>query len=82
MVLADGKEPNGTVILPGAVMVGKAAGLTIIVLDTGANVLPQASVAVHVSVMVPPQAPAGDCVLKVEVLEVPDIKHPPDNPLL
>ena len=36
-----------------------AVGLTVIVLDTDANALPHASVAVHVSVTVPPQAPAG-----------------------
>ena len=37
----------------GAVIVGNAAGLTVIVLDTDASVLPHASVAVHVSVTVP-----------------------------
>ena len=35
------------------------AGLTVIVLVTGASVLPHASVAVHVSVIVPPQAPGA-----------------------
>ena len=82
MVLAVGVVPQAMVMLPGADMVGKAAGLTVIVLETGVIVLPQASVAVHVSVMVPPQAPAGDCALNVEASDVPDIKQPPDKPLL
>ncbi len=56
-------------------MVGKAAGLTVIVLVTGARALPQASVAVQVSVTVPPQA--GGVAEKVELLDVPLIKHPP-----
>ena len=65
---------------PGAVIVGKAAGLTVIVLDTEATVLPQTSVAVQVSVTVPPHAPG--VAVKVEGLDVPLIKHPPVNPLL
>jgi hypothetical protein len=59
-------------------MVGKAAGLTVIILDTGARTLPQASVAVQVSVTVPPQGPGVE--VNVEGLEVPLIRHPPDNP--
>ena len=43
----------------GAVIVGNAAGLTVIVLDTDVSGLPHTSVAVHVSVTVPPHAPAG-----------------------
>ena len=39
-------------------------------------VLPYVSVNVQLSVTVPPQAPAGDCELNVEVTE-PLIKHPP-----
>ena len=34
IVLADGTPPQATVISPGAVIVGNAAGLTVIVLDT------------------------------------------------
>ena len=75
-------SPQTAVLAKGAVIVGKAAGLTVIVLVTGVNALPQASVAVHVSVTVPPQAPAGDCAEKVEGLDVPLIKQPPLNPLV
>jgi glycine cleavage system regulatory protein len=80
IVVAAGIAPQATVILAGAVIVGKAAGLTAIVLDTGARVLPQASVAVQVSVTVPPQAPG--VVVKVEGLDVPLIRQPPLSPLL
>jgi hypothetical protein len=59
-------------------MVGSAAGLTVIVLVTGANTLPQASVAVQVSVTVPPQAPGA--AVKVEGLDVPVIAQAPVNP--
>lgn len=52
----------------------------VITLDTGASVLSQASVAVHVSVTVPIQL-AG-VVVKVDGFEVPLIRHPPVNPLL
>jgi hypothetical protein len=48
------------------------------VLVTGASTLPQASVAVHVSVMVPPQGPG--VAEKVEVADVPEIKHDPLSP--
>jgi len=78
-VLASGNPPHVTVISSGAVIVGKVAGLTVIVLETGAKALPQLSVAVQVSVTVPPQAP--DVELKVEGLEVPEIKQSPVNPL-
>ena len=40
MVLDAGTAPQSTVIGPGAVIVGNAAGLTVIVLDTDANALP------------------------------------------
>ena len=43
----------------GAIIVGNAAGLTVMVLDTAVIVLPHASVAVHVSVTVPPQGPGA-----------------------
>ena len=65
---------------PGAVIVGSAAGDTVIVLDTGASALPHASVAVHVSVTVPPHAPGVE--VKVDGFDVPVIKHPPASPLL
>jgi hypothetical protein len=68
------------VISAGAVMIGKAAGVIVIVLLTEAIVLEQASIAVQVSVTVPPQA--GGVALKVEVLDVPLSSHPPLNPLL
>jgi hypothetical protein len=50
------------------------------ILVTGASTLPQASVAVHVSVMVPPHGPGA--VEKVDVLEVPVIRHDPLSPLV
>ena len=42
--------------------------------DTEAIVLEQASVAVQVSVTVPPQA--GGVAEKVELFDVPEIRHP------
>ena len=70
-----------TVILPGGlVKVGDGAGVTVMVLVTGARVLPHASVAVHVSVMEPPQGPGR--AEKVEVLEMPVTRHDPVSPLL
>ncbi len=62
-------------MLASGVITGKVAGLTVMVLVTGAKALPQISVAVHVSVIVPPQA-AG-VAEKVEGFEVPDIRQPP-----
>ena len=67
-------------MFPGAVIVGNAAGLTVMVLVTGASALPQASVAVHVSVIVPPQGPG--VALNVDVLEAPVIRQEPLNPLV
>ena len=67
-------------ISAGAVIVGSAAGLTVMVLDTDAIVLPQGSVAVQVSVTVPPQ-PEG-VALNVDALDVPVIKHAPLSPLV
>ena len=52
------------------------------VLVTGVSVLPQASVAVHVSVIVPPQAPAGVCAENVDVADVPVIRHDPVSPFV
>jgi len=79
-VLGDGIEPHATVMSAGAVIVGNTAGLTVIVLDTEAIVLPQGSVAVHVSVTVPPQAEG--VAEKVDGLEVPVIKQPALNPFV
>ena len=59
-------------------MVGNAAGVTVIVLVTGASALPHASVAVQVSVMVPPQGPG--VAEKVEVADVPLMRQDPVNP--
>ena len=64
----------------GAVIVGIAAGLTVMILETEVIVLPQGSVAVHVSVTVPPQA--DGVAEKVDVLEMPLIKQPPPNPFV
>ena len=76
---AEGIAPQATVMFAGAVMVGRAAGFTVIVLDTDAIVLPQGSVAVQVSVTVPPH-PEG-VALNVDALEVPLIRQDPLNPL-
>jgi len=80
MVLGAGNDPHATVVAPGAVIVGKAAGLTVITRDTGARGRPQASVAVHVSVTGPPHAPG--VAVNVDRLEVPLSKQPPVNPLV
>jgi hypothetical protein len=54
---AGNASPQANGNAAGAVMVGNSAGFTVIVLVTGARTLPQLSVAVHVSVIVPPQEP-------------------------
>ena len=64
----------------GVVNTGAGAGVTVMVLVTGASVLPQASVAVHVSVIVPPHGPGA--AENVEVADVPLIKHDPVSPLV
>ena len=56
------------------------AGVTVIALVTGASALPHASVAVHVSVIVPPHAPGA--AEKVDVLDAPVIRHDPVSPLV
>ena len=71
--------PQATVISAGAVMVGRGAGLTVMVLETEAIVLPQGSVAVQVSVTVPPHD--GGVAENVETLDVPLIRHAPLSPL-
>ena len=59
---------------------GAGAGFTVMVLVTGVSALPQASVAVHVSVIDPPHGPgAAD---RVEVLEVPVIRQDPLSPFV
>jgi hypothetical protein len=68
------------VISESAIIVGNAAGVTVMMRVTGANTLPQASVAVQVSVIVPPQA--GGVAEKVDISDVPLIRHPPLNPLV
>ena len=80
MVLDAGTAPHATVTSARAVIVGRAAGLTVIVLDTDATVLPHSSVAVQVSVTVPPHAPG--VAVKVEGLDVPLLNIPPLRPLL
>ena len=57
-----------------------AAGVTVIVLVTGTSALPHASTAVHVSVMVPPHGPGA--AEKVDVADVPVIRHEPVSPLV
>jgi hypothetical protein len=64
----------------GVVNTAGAAGETVIVLVTGAITLPQLSVAVHVSVIVPPHAPGA--AEKVEVFDVPVTRHEPARPLV
>ena len=59
---------------------GGGAGERVITLVTGASALPQASVAVHVSVIVPPHGPGAD--ENVDVLDVPVIRHDPVSPFV
>jgi hypothetical protein len=80
IVLGAGNAPHATVIAPGAVIVGNVAGSTVITRDTGARGLPHASVAVQVSVTVPPHPPGG--ALNVDGFEVPLSKQPPVNPFV
>ena len=61
----------------GEVNVGAAAGVTVMVLEA-VIVLPHASVAVHVSVTVPPQGPGATVCIDVAL---PLIKQVPLNPL-
>jgi len=61
----------------GVVNVGARAGVTVIVLDA-VIVLPHASVAVHVSVIVPPHGPGAAVCVDVAV---PLIKQLPEPPL-
>ena len=59
--------------------VGVTYGRTVIILDA-VIVLPQTSVAVHVSVTVPPFCPGGG--LCVEGFDAPLTAHDPVNPLV
>ncbi len=79
MVLAAGiNVTQVTVMSAGAVIVGSAAGLTVMVLLTGASGLLHGSVAVQVSVTVPPQAPG--IAENVDELDVPESRnHPADH---
>ena len=72
--------PQATVIGCVAANIATGAGLTVIILDTGASGLPHTSAAVHVSIIVPPHAPGA--AEKVEVPEVPLTRHDPLNPLV
>ena len=60
----------------GVVNVGADAGVTVIVLDA-VIVLPQASVAVHVSVTVPPQGPGAAVCVDVAVPLIRQLPEPP-----
>jgi hypothetical protein len=64
----------------GVVNTGGGAGVTVMVLVTGVIVLPHASVAVHVSVIVPPHGPGA--AENVDVADVPVIRHDPVSPLV
>src|SRR5260221_14200553 len=65
--------PQLTVVSAGAVIVGNAAGVTVIVLDTVAITRPHGSVAVQVCVTVPPHAGG--------VFFFLNIRHPPISTL-
>ncbi len=80
MVTGAGMPPQATVIFASGVIHGSNAGLTVMVLLTEANALWHASVAVHVSVTVPPQGPG--VAVNVDEFEVPAIAQPSVRPLL
>ena len=76
-----GIDPQATVTSTGAPLnTGAGAGVTVIVLVTGVSALPHASVAVHVSVIVPPHGPGA--AEKLDAADVPVIKHDPVSPLV
>jgi len=60
----------------GLVNVGAGAGVTVIVRDA-VIVLPHASVAVHVSVSVPPHGPGADVCVDVAVPLIKQLPVPP-----
>jgi hypothetical protein len=72
--------PQGTEMSDCTGNAGIGAGLTVISLVTGASNLPHASVAVQVSVIVPPQA--GGVAEKVDMSDVPVMRHPPRRPFV
>jgi hypothetical protein len=72
--------PQGTLIAASGVITGRVAGSTVMVRLTEASGLKQLSVAVQVSVIVPPHGPG--VALKVDGLEVPLIRHPAGSPLV
>ena len=74
-MLAAGTDPQATVMAAGGVIVGNVAGLIVMVLVTGASTRPQGSVAVQVSVTVPPHTPGG--AENVDGFDVPVIKQEP-----
>jgi hypothetical protein len=79
-VLATIAVPHGTVTLANGVNTGSAAGWTVMFLETEASALPQTSVAVQVSVMVPPHGPG--VAEKVERFEIPLNRQPSVRPLV
>ena len=69
--------PQATVIFDGGVVkVGAGAGVTVIVLDA-VIVLPHASVALHVSVSVPPHGPGAAVCVDVAVPLIKQLPGPP-----
>jgi hypothetical protein len=72
--------PQAIVSSPGGIIAGRSAGSTVMVLETLARALPQASVAVQVSITVPPQA--DGIAVKVDGLETPDRRHAPFRPFV
>jgi hypothetical protein len=80
IVLGAGNDPHATVMFAGAAIVGNVAGSTVMVLDTDASGRPHGSVAVHVSVTVPPHA--GGAPVNVEASDVPLIKQLPVKPFV
>ena len=60
----------------GDVNVGAGAGVTVIVLDA-VIVRPHASVAVHVSVRVPPHGPGAAVCVEVDVPLIKQLPEPP-----
>jgi hypothetical protein len=72
--------PHGTEVLVSGVMAGKAAGSMVMVLETGAKSLPQLSVAVQVSMIVPPHGPVVP--VNVDGFDVPMIWQLPERLLV
>ena len=73
------EPPLQVIVLCDTLLTVIPKGVTVIVLVTGVSSLPHESVAVHVSVTVPPHGPIA---VDVDTFEVPLIKHPPLKPLL